>query len=190
MWHLRLMVCLNQFLLALVQFVGGPAVVIGVTVKVLGWLNLYPVFQYMGDEVHQYSWYGRTRRTVNAKIRLRLGFWSTEIQASLRLAKDGKDLDPKYWLAWDEEMNPAKTKIAPRHVAWVRVLSVDEHDKTTGVPLSVGDGRIGFSHIPDGEYDVQLWARCSFWAKNEGQKLLHTWHWQIPDDIMNREYKT
>jgi len=184
------MVCLNQLLLALIQFVGGPAVVIGVAVRVLGWLNLFPVFQYMGYEVHQYPWYGRVRRTVHAKIRLRVAFWSTEVQASLRVVKEGKLLDQKYWLAWVEDMNPGTTKIAPFHVAWVRVLSVDEHDKITGIPLSVGDGRIGFPSIPDGECDVQLWARCPFWGRNEGQKLLHMWHWKIPDDIMNEKYKT
>lgn len=182
------MACLDQ-ILWIIQFVGGPAVVIGVTIWLFGWFGLFPVFQYVDCVVHQYPWYGRTRRTINAKIRMKLGILPASIQASLILIKDGETLPEKYWLAWEEPMNPDKITIAPSHAAWVRVLSVDEHDKKTGVPLAVGDGRIGFPVILDGEYDVQLWVRCSFWSRNEGKKLLNTWHWRVPDDIMNAKYE-
>lgn len=183
------MACLYQWLLGFVQFVGGPLFAIGVVTRLLGWLNLFPVFQCKACEVHRYTWFGRWRRTVSAKIQLRLGFWPTEVQASLRLIRNGVLLDTKYWLAWEEQTNPEKTKLPPFHTSWVRILSVDEHDKTTGVPLSAGNGLIGFSPVPDGEYEVQLWLRCPFWGLNEGQRFLTTWHWRVPDDIMNREYK-
>jgi len=181
------MICWNQ-LLEFIRWLAVPAAVFAVIVKLLGWFNLVPHFRYVDFEVHQYPWFGKMRRWINFKIQYKFGLWPTTVQASLILFKDGKALPEKYWLSWKEPMNPPEIKIAPFHEAWVRILSVDETDKSTSIPLSVGDGRIGFTPIPEGEYDVQLWLRCSSWGRNHGKKLLRKGHWKLPDHVLREKY--
>jgi hypothetical protein len=182
------MACLPQLLWNLLQL-AGISLLAGGVIRVLGYLGLFPIFEYIGYEVHQYPWNGQMRRTVNAKIQSRFSIWPTEIQAELKLARGGETIDEKNWLAWEDTMNPDKIKLPWRHTAWVRVLSVNEDDNSIGVPLSIGNGQVYFSHIPSGEYDVQLWVRCPSWSRNHRKKLLQTWHWRVPEDILAEPFK-
>ena len=129
------MVCWNQIVNAVwtvLPFVGLGSIVT-ILIRILGWLNLFPRFKYVGYEVHQYEHYRILRRTVNFKVKHSLGFWSSKIKASLKISS----LPEKWWLSWKDTANPPEIELAPFEEAYVRILSVNEDDSTIAVPLAV-----------------------------------------------------
>jgi hypothetical protein len=170
-----------------------PIVSIGYafSLRLMQRLSKVPSFAVIeSEEVHQYPlWGGVLSRTLNLKIKNTtnwfLGWWPSEVKASLRLIGRGK-VDEKGWLSWKDSSDaPDHIRIPPNHCAWVRVLSVTEDGKTF-IPLGKSDGGIHPTPIASGGYDVELILHCSLWRN---QKVLYKRHWELPEDIFRFKFK-